>query len=133
MNININKKYRTRAGQRVEIYKIVGDDQPNKFPVIGSVIDKDGKYTAISWTKEGEYDLLLPGPHDLIEVSTYIDLKIDDKVICWNDTHPEDRRNRYFAGVDDAGRPTAFIDGTTSWSNFERTSVAWDHCEKVED
>ena len=64
------------------------------------------------------------------EVSPYTDWPIDAKVLVWNEGGSL-KYKRYFAGVDQNGKPLAWDDGTTSWTNT--TKIAWDYAELVED
>ena len=63
------------------------------------------------------------------EVSPYADWSIDAKVWVWNDGKTKGKR--YFAGIHEDGRPMAWIDGATSWS--DPTVFVWDHAELAED
>jgi len=60
------------------------------------------------------------------------DLKIDDKVIVWNNYTPEEKYNRYFAGWE-GGRITCFCDGSTSWSAPKAGRIiTWENWEIIE-
>lgn len=125
MKIDTNKKYRTRDGHDVEIIAI----RPElKDGVIGII---EGEDFVREWDKEGFYS------HDkefcnfdLIEVTPYADFKVDDKVLI-KDKYDKTWSKRYFAGIID-GKPHVFINGTTSWSNNNKTK-SWDNIVRWED
>jgi hypothetical protein len=73
MKICINKKYRTRDGKEVTIYRT---DAKGVFPVHGSIIQNYGE-TCSSWTSEGRYyDDLSADDKDLVEVRPRIGFRI---------------------------------------------------------
>jgi len=57
-------------------------------------------------------------------------LKVDDKVIVWND--PKFKYYRHFAGWKDGGEMGCFTDGGTSWSNLNDIYV-WENWEIVKE
>jgi len=58
------------------------------------------------------------------------DLKVDDKVIVWN--NPKFKYYRHFAGWKDGGEMGCFTDGGTSWSNPNDIYV-WENWEIVKE
>ena len=132
--IDIDKKYRTRNGLAVEIFKVIKGPYPNDNRVLGAIIDTKGIYTPVTWNTEGSYWVIPNHASDLIEVSPYGDFKIDDKVLVWNDmVGCTEKRKRYFAGVNEYGRPTTFVNGATSWTASSDCRTHWDNCEKFQD
>lgn len=130
MKIDINKKYRTRGGLAVEIFKVMDDSYNSKWKVFGAIIDDRGILVAVNWTDTGRYATIHEHSSDLVEVFPYDDFKVDDKVVCWDDAFPDSQRMRYFSHVGKDGRPNTFVDGATSWSNRAGQYVAWDNCVK---
>jgi hypothetical protein len=137
--ISVNKKYRTRDGREVRIYATDGslDSQ-----IHGAILYQEG-WSSVTWNKSGSF-YSYDRDSDLIEVTPYDDLQIDDKVLVWNDRKGTLAKfKRYFAGVSRNGKPLAFSDGATSWSTedtgkrtnyddieFYEIGVEWDNCEK---
>ena len=70
--------------------------------------------------------------YDLIPYEPYADFKIDDKVYV-RDHWAGTLFARHFAGLDKYGKPTAWPDGTTSFTGgFEDSDpIAWNFCEKA--
>lgn len=132
MKIDANKKYKTRSGKNVEIFKVLGEEYQGSWKVLGAIF-QDDIYWPFQWLKTGKaLNLDAPSENDLIEDTPWSDLKIDDKVICWNNAEADRKRKRYFAGISaSTGRPTTFINGATSWSNGNIKPLPWDHCEKI--
>jgi hypothetical protein len=68
--------------------------------------------------------------YDLIEVSPYDHIKIDDKVYVSDFTITKEAvkgcRKGYFAGLSSSGKPLIFDRGATSWSQTARSS--WNYC-----
>jgi len=122
MKISMNKKYRTRDGRDVEILKV---DAGLKGDLDIIAIVNGDIYTYYS---DGKYGLGGELPLDLIEVSPYEDFEIDEPVMVsdfdclfWN--------KRYFAGINDRGKPMAWSNGKTSWlSNGEKRT--WSYCRR---
>jgi hypothetical protein len=131
MRIEMGKKYRTRDGREVRIYAVThGGDQE----VVGAVLNSPGGWVIEEWSALGDYfhPPRAESDLDLVEVGQYDHIKIDDKVLVWDDSFPAKSR-QYFAGVDGKGNPTTFNHGTTSWSRDNPNVVAWTHCELAED
>ena len=99
--IDINKKYKTRDGQDVEIRKIHPESKGYAFPVVGC-IGEEGVCCKL-WNLEGRYDLEVGSDLDLIEVveteakdtsAMKIDINKKYKTRCGEDVmirkiHPE--------------------------------------------
>lgn len=133
--IEMGKKYRTRGGKEVRIYAV---DAGGEYPVHGAVWNGDN-WDNYSFSSTGEFITGEDNEDDLVEVGPYDHIKIDDKVIAWNDpdkSYGTARRRRYFAGVNEDGKPMVWTNGVTSWSrdgDFYSppyiNTVTYDHCE----
>ena len=117
--IEIGKKYRTRNGRDVRILCV---DAERISPVVGLVTNtKNGGDWIGEWIGEwcsyGRYLGECRGQHeyDLVEVSPYADIPIDTP--GWARNYGGRWFARYFAGVTDEGRPTAWLSGATSFSS----------------
>lgn len=107
--ISMNKKYRTRQGEKVRI--LATDIDNVVYPIAAEISG-----CIYQFTNEGYfYPYRGISKSDLVEVSPYKDLKIDDKVIATFDYL--DKRKVYFAGLVD-GNPTVFLDGRTSFTSI---------------
>lgn len=126
--IELGKKYRTRSGNEVRIYAVDGS---NPDVVHGAIKDKQGEWNTCCWESNGSYYGVQEDSRDLIEVGPYDHIKIGDPVLCWDEPDHEPLR-RYFAGVNDKGRPLVFIDGATEWSS-NGIKMDWRYCKKVEE
>lgn len=122
MQVEMGKKYRTRSGVEVRILAVDLDD--GEYTVAG-FIKGNGVYM---YTSEGKFTIS-DSPNDLVEVSEWDDFRVDDKVMV--------RRNsdtywckRHFAGVNEVGKPTSFLNGCTSWSNIAANHSSWDKCRR---
>ena len=107
MKISKDKEYKTADGQEVRIYATDGNAS---YPVHGARRCKLG-WVVESWTANG----ICSGNDrssgiDLVEISKWDDFNIDDRVVVWDDQNR--KYNRYFAGVDEDGKATAFVSGT---------------------
>lgn len=123
--IDITKKYKTRSGCEVRIY---ATDGGGDYPIHGAVKYKgDNYWSPRKWKDSGTEHWA--DSSDLIEVLPYQDFKIDDKVLVWEEGSCE-KYKRYFAGVDENGKPLVFWDGKTSWSS-DGDTIDYDYCEKV--
>jgi hypothetical protein len=125
MVIDINKKYKTRDGRKVEI---IAMERRLLLPVVGIV---EGQSVIKCWSIFGRiYNEREESVYDLNEVTSYADFKIDDKVLV-----KEERRSiwkkRYFAGMREDGKPLVFIYGGTSWNETE--TISYEQCIKWED
>ncbi len=141
--IDINKTYRTRDGRKVEILKIMAIPDANLDKVVGIIYNLDGYWQLDTWRECGNYlgsslgdcSLTRSSGRDLIEVQSYADFQIDDKVLVWDDTGTDIQKVKgYFAGVSVEGRPMTFVNGATSFSAVEYDEqTKWDNCIKYEE
>lgn len=70
-----------------------------------------------------------PFAADLVPVNPFKDLKVDDKILVW-DEGITTKQKRHFAGLSKTGRVLAFPNGTTSFScPFHRNPMEWTYCE----
>lgn len=126
--VELGKKYKTRDGFDVEIIAI----RPElKDGVIGIMKGED---FVREWATDGTYSHdKEPCDFDLIEVPPYANLKVDDKVIVWDDNVGIKYRG-YFAGVNEQDDPLVWDNGT-SWSNSANLNytTVYDNCVKWED
>ncbi|MDD1626883.1 MAG: hypothetical protein LUQ26_05320 [Methylococcaceae bacterium] len=90
-----------------------------------------------SWTQSGfaktSWDHCILEELDelkLVEL-LYADIPIDTKVVVWNALAGK-KRNRYFAGVNEEGKPATWMNGQTSWSSSDKLRCYWDHCVLAE-
>jgi hypothetical protein len=111
--ISKDKKYRTLGGYEFKIYEI--------YPIY--------VHGAYKLPNEDDWKIVCLNESQLIEISPYDYLKIDDKVFVWNSG--ELKKPRYFAGTNEDGKPMAFDDGRTSFTTAHK--VTWSHCEKYEE
>lgn len=123
--ISLDKKYKTADGRRVRIY---ATDSGGKYPVHGAIF-YDDRWDITTWTTDGLMNTLnAQSTSNLVECKPWEDYQVDDKVIVWNNNHPQNRQRRYFARVcPSTGRPLTFDGGATSWSQGHERP--WDNCE----
>jgi hypothetical protein len=122
--IDINKKYRTRDGEPVELITTEGRGD---YSVLGYVGNGSNLF---SWDENGYFRLEQDGDsRDLVEVNPYEDWEIDDKIEVSEDG--VDWRRRHFAGVDKKGKLSAWASGKTRWSNADESNpVFWRYARK---
>lgn len=123
--IEMHKKYKTRDGRPV---RILCTDRKDPTLKVVYAYEVDGFEGIACCNLDGSYD-----EHesvlDLIEVRPWDDFKIDDPVLVSDDGLNWSKR--YFAGVNSNGLPTAFNDGTTSFTVPHSTHITeWDFCKK---
>ncbi len=123
--VSMDKKYEPKNKQFT--CEIITISLNNEFPVAIKCTDKSGHQTIKQYKENGQYYFNMPSDYDLIEVSTYADFKIDDKVVVW-DSASSIKLNRHFAGISDSGKPMAFAEGMTSFTADCR-KTDWDNCE----
>jgi hypothetical protein len=70
------------------------------------------------------------GRYDLIPYEPYSDYVIDDKVYV-TDYEGDLGSPSHWAGLDEQGRPTTFIEGGTSFTRMEGEIVTWTFCKKA--
>lgn len=117
MNINKNKTYQDKKGNKVIIYNVTDQE------VHGAIILPSG-IMARTWKLDGQFYLHEESENDLVEVSQ--ELEMDEKIIVWN--HPQVRYFRHFAGVDQYGNLMAWEEGKTSFTTHKRN--IWRYYEK---
>jgi hypothetical protein len=92
MQIDINKKYKTRDGREVRIYATDGE---KRQPVHGAVCD-NGVWLASVWLSDGKVVSHLENDSDLIEVKQRIQRTVwgnvyTNRVVPYNDRESADR------------------------------------------
>lgn len=118
MKIEISKKYKTKSGMPVKILAVSENPLSTAHTICGIVFYGSGSERFVTWGIDGTYyENGNSSPLDLVEVSPYEDWKINDRVICYDSMGRQYRR--YFAGLDERGEPTTYLDGATSWSSGE--------------
>jgi len=125
MKIRKDKKYKTRLGLDVIIYKIWEEQNV----IHGAALSgKLNPVCTLEWDLNGSVFTSSENDNDIIEISPYADFKIDDKVLVWENSSicPVKRRG-HFSGMDEDGRPTIWDFGRTSFTETNR--VTWDNCE----
>lgn len=124
----MEKKYKTRSGLSARI--LCTDRKDPDLPVIALATGTDGYEAVLCYTKDLTYRLDgLIDSFDLIEVSPYDHIKIDDPVLVYD--NPDDKKcKRHFAGVNAEGQPLTWIGGSTSFTTDK--TIEWNYCEKVE-
>ncbi|UCV26767.1 hypothetical protein [Ferribacterium limneticum] len=125
MQIDINKKYRTRDGHPVRI--LCCDKLGDCFPVVALISYPKGHEETNLYTLNGRYNSVGTDQRDLIEVSPYEDFVIDEPVMVRHSASDPWRR-RHFAGVSEAGSPISWSDGQTSFTSS--TKLAWTECRR---
>ncbi|WP_298752119.1 hypothetical protein [uncultured Arcobacter sp.] len=129
MNVSMDKKYRTRAGDEV---KLLCNNGTKTYPFIGIIKRKGEEFfeeEPFAWGNDGSCLNDCSHPEfdkTLVEVSPYEDWKIDDKIEVSDDGIKW--RKRHFAGINGNGNPIAWADGTTSWSASD--SYSWKYARK---
>ncbi len=122
--INLTDEYKTRSGHPVTVY---ATNLRGKYPVLAVVHNTTGdKDLEIRCTKEGLFYCEKITEYDLIKVSPYAHIKIDDKVLVGG--APEFKNKRHFAGISDKGFPMTWEFGKTSWTGSYDTET-WSYCE----
>lgn len=127
--IEMHKKYKTRYGHPVRILCVDHKDvNEQAYSVVALVITEAGEEVQV-YSKTGQYFIDDYSALDLIEVQPWDDFKIDDPVIVSDNGLSWSKR--YFAGVNSNGLPTAFNNGTTSFTVPHPTHITeWNYCKK---
>ena len=115
--IDINKKYKTEDGRPA---RILCTNRNNKKCVVALVTDKNNYQDIISYTADGKADSTNSHPLNLIEITPYDQLKVDDKIMVSDDGHIWS--SRHFAEVRN-GVVYTFDNGKTSWSTKNNGGV----------
>ena len=122
MQFAMDKKYRTRAGDEVEILKV---DAKKARPVLGIIKHPDGVEYVESWPSDGKYhEDKVKSDYDLIEVRPYEDFKKDEPVLVRQDENHLWGK-RHFSHVGSNGLAYCFVFGRTSWTNSSGITTAW--------
>jgi hypothetical protein len=99
----------------------------------------DGGVSYVSVTKSGRLVTHRPNGtlqafandgFDLIPYEPYSDYELDDKVYV-TDYESGIGIPAHWAGLDEDGRPTTFIEGGTSFTRMEGETVSWTFCKKA--
>ena len=126
--IELGKTYKDGLGRDVRIICVdkKGGSSPNQ-PVIGLINCGTGEYTAY-YTAEGRYNPNDSSSNDLILPEDFTKFEIDEPVMVRiSDTEYWVRR--YFAGVNEQGKPTTYSNGQTKWTSEVSLSV-WNQCRR---
>jgi len=127
INVDLNKKYKTRSGKDVTLLKVITDDKNTDF-----VIGHDSEFYACKWNKLTGHCINYNSNYNLVEVCKYDHIKIDDKVLVWDESNTSEpnKFKKHFAGIDkETGKVMTFNDGATSWSSNNNQHALWDNCE----
>lgn len=121
--IEMGKKYKLKgSGVKVNIVSVT-----MKYPDYPVLIEDPLTGALSRYTLDGvpvsSFD------RELVECLPYEDFKVDDLVLVW-DLMIDNKRKRYFAGVNSSGMPTTFNGGATSWST-DGGKTSWRNCEKA--
>lgn len=123
MKVEMGKEYKTKSGQIVRRV-LCADRNTDEYPVVVEM--ESGEIC--TYTSAGAFISEAANPMDLVEITKWHDFKIDDKVMV--------RKNgsatwykRYFSGDNGEGKPTAFHNGGSLWSNINYPAV-WDECRR---
>lgn len=127
MEIKIGGNYKP-VNSDIRVHRILAIDGIGVQPVIIEM--SDGRIE--TYSLDGKYrESGTPSSMDLVECSPYDYLKVDDKVLVW-DNIENDKQRRYFAGISSNGEPMTFSNGMTSWSNGKCSLVVWKNCIKAD-
>lgn len=118
--VSLSDSYITQSGHTVKLFDILDGK-------VFGVVNYNG-WISLSWDEYGE---AVNNKFNLQKIGKYDHLKIDDRVIVWDKYDKNIRWKRYFAGINEDGRPLAWDDGRTSWNADGMSS--WDNCELVEE
>jgi len=130
MIISMDKKYKTRSGLPVRVLCTDRKEEDTR-PVLALISLQPAQEMVHSYDINGNFINFRPDHHlDLIEVSPYDHIQIDDRVLVW-DSYAPNKRKGYFAGVHKDGKPQTWLGGRTSWTVTEGRKYLWDHCELV--
>ena len=124
--IDMNKRYKTRDGEDVRILCTDLDDIA--YPVVAVT----GKNNLETYTEYGKWhEDSVSNDDDLIEVSPYAHINIDDKVVVWLAPTDTFRHRGHYAGTDKQGKPMIFALGGTSFTDAKNgcSPSSWVFCE----
>jgi hypothetical protein len=125
MEINMQDQYRYNNGEKARILCV---DRPltiHTYPVIsmnhnGNTHNHDEHGRSAAHSK-----------WHLVKVEPYDDFEIDEPVMALLPYTDEKLRPRYFAGVTEAGEPTIWMWGRTSWSSGNGERIPCRQIQKV--
>ena len=131
MIISTDKKYKTRSGLPVRV--LCTDRKDEDSPVLALVSSQPEQETVRSYDINGNFINFRSDHHlDLIEVTLYDHIQIDDKIFAWD--HDDCIRHKgHFAGTSESGKPQTWLGGRTSWTVTTQKKYTWDHCELAEE
>jgi len=110
-----NKKYRQRCGRLGGIYEW-NANPGDRYPYNGWYVDDSGIKHPCSFDNNLKFHAnKKEDPSDLIEITPYDGIAIDTP--GWAVENNGFQVERYFAGVDDLGKPLVWWDGRTSWTS----------------
>ena len=119
--ITMDKTYKTADGKPM---RILCTDANGVYPVVSLCASGVALMHRANGTQPFDERF------NLIEVGPYADFKIDEKVMV-RDLEGRNWVFAHFARVDEAGRPTAFRDGKTSWtSTLPRYTESFVECRR---
>lgn len=123
MKIEPGKFYKTRVGSKAQIYAV---HEVQDRPVHGAILHPSNQWRVHTWLDNGRVFFDDACGDDIIsEWNEWEDFKIDDPVMVSMDGNIWHKR--YFAGLFEQ-RPTAWNDGSTSWTGYEWAT--WNYCRK---
>lgn len=134
IKIEMGKKYRTTDRRPVRILCTDYESCTGRT-VVAILTHHDGSQSVEEWYSNGYF---LMGDKackaDLVEVTPYDDLKVDDKVIVWDNDDPINRvGQRHFSHIE-GSKIYCFAEGRTSWTaNGPDDIIPWDNCKKADD
>lgn len=126
-----DRKYITRSGLPARI--ICTDVNHKDFPIQVLVTNKHGGEVVTRYTRDLKYYANgVSSEYDLVEVSQWDHIAVDQPVYVKNTALGEQWRKRYFAMVE-SGRPFTWCNGATSWTSLHYEKTDWDECLTVEE
>jgi len=128
MQLELNKIYRTRAGNKVRVV-CIDRKTINDVSVIGLIIFDDNTESTALYYPDGNYLSSKINDNDLVEeYSPWNDVEIDTKILVRNNINNK-WVPAYFAGYE-YGVIKAFADGGTSWSRKDKRG--WEYAKLAE-
>lgn len=122
--ISMDKKYRTRDGRAVML--LMTTLKNAQYPVAGIVTLNDGQQTVMNFTDRGRrFSDGSETAIDLIEVTLFDDLKIDDPVVVTIGSQGSVGRVFHFAGTTEDRRPKVWAQGRTSLTVKNKVCDWW--------
>ena len=122
--ISMDKKYRTRDGRAVRVLAV---DVNHSFKKVAAAVTfKDGSEEHVH--SYNQYGMICGGQSssaDLIEVTPFDDMKIDDPVVVTIGSQGSVGRVFHFAGTTEDGRPKVWSQGRTSLTVKNKVCDWW--------